>query len=394
MQTPLANQGAEIDRREAAVRAQEAELAKARGSIDEQIAHKLKTERQRISADELKRAKLIVAAEIEQKAREVADLHEILRQRDEKLAEAQTAQAELIRKKRELDDARRELDLTVERRITESLDEIRTKTRKEVEDAAKLTISERDQTIEGMRRTIEELKRKSDQGSQQLQGDVQELELEALLRNRFPRDTIERVGKGEFGGDVLQTVYGAAGQKCGTILWESKRTKNWSDSWLAKLRTDQRRAGAEIALIVSQALPKGLETFDLIEGIWVAEFRCVVPVAIAVRHCLLEVSSARTAGEGQKTKMALVYHYLTGPQFRRRIEALVEKIGEMRSDLDRERNTMTRLWAKREQQIAGFIDSAAGLYGDLQGIAGKSLQEIEGLNLPLLGGPAEASLAD
>jgi hypothetical protein len=271
--------------------------------------------------------------------------------------------------------------------VTEATNEIRTKAVRDAEAGFKLQITEREQQIESMKRTIEDLKRKSEQGSQQAQGEAQELVLEDLLRDQFPHDLIEPVPKGEFGGDVLQHVHGANGQRCGTILWESKRTKKWSDGWLAKLRGDQRKAGADIAMLVSQALPQGLETFDLIEGVWVAEFRCIVPVAVAVRHCLIEIASARVSSEGRQTKMEMVYSYLTGPRFRQRIEAVVEKIQDMQADLDRERNAMTRIWAKRQQQISGVIESTAGLFGDLQGIAGRSLHEIEGLNLPMLDPP-------
>ena len=153
-----------------------------------------------------------------------------------------------------------------------------------------------------MQRQIEELRRKAEQGSQQLQGEAQELELEASLRARFPRDLIEPVPKGEFGGDVLQRVIGPLDQPCGTILWESKRTKNWSDGWLAKLRDDQRKAKADIALIVSSALPKGVHTFDQIDGVWVTDARCAVPVAIALRQSLIELAAARQAREGQQTQ--------------------------------------------------------------------------------------------
>jgi hypothetical protein len=213
---------------------------------------------------------------------------------------------------------------------------------------------------------------------------VQELELESLLRAKFPRDLIEPVEKGEFGGDVLQRVFGPQGQPCGTILWESKRTKNWSDTWLPKLRDDQRNAKADIAMIVSHVLPKGVETFDLVEGVWVTETRCAIPVAIALRQTLIELSTARNAAEGQQTKMQLVYQYLTGPRFRHRIGAIAEKFSDMQADLDKERKATTRLWAKREEQIRGVIESTAGMYGDLQGIAGATLQEIEGLEMPLL----------
>jgi hypothetical protein len=235
-----------------------------------------------------------------------------------------------------------------------------------------------------MQRQIEELRRKAEQGSQQLQGEAQELELESLLRIKFARDTIDPVPKGEFGGDVLHRVIGPLGQLCGTILWESKRTKNWSDGWLPKLRDDQRAAKAEIALLVTQVLPKGVEAFDFIDGVWVTESRCAIPVAIALRQSLVELATARQAGEGQKTKMELVYQYLTGPRFRHRVEAIVEKFEDMQSDLDKERKTMTRLWAKREEQIKGVIETTVGMYGDLQGIAGRTMQEIEGLETRLL----------
>jgi hypothetical protein len=176
-----------------------------------------------------------------------------------------------------------------------------------------------------MQRQIEQLRRKAEQGSQQLQGEVFELELESLLRAKFPQDIIDPVAKGDFGGDALQGIVGPLGQRCGSILWELKRTKNWSDAWLPKLRDDQREAKADIALIVSNALPKGTQTFDLIEGVWVSETRCAIPLAIALRQSLIEISAARQAGEGQQTKMELVYQYLTGPGFRHRVEAIVEK---------------------------------------------------------------------
>src|SRR5262245_5101187 len=212
----------------------------------------------------------------------------------------------------------------------------------EAEESLKLKVSEKEQQIYSMQRQIDDLKRKAEQGSQQLQGEVLELELEATLRTHFPQDYIEPVGKGEFGGDVLQRVAGPIGHPCGSLLWETKRTKNWTDAWLAKLRADQRAAGAELAVLVSNALPKGVETFGYVDGIWVTDFRFVVPLAIALRQSLIEVASARQAQEGQDTKMELVYQYLTGPKFKHRVEAIVEKFADMQADLNRERRAMTR----------------------------------------------------
>jgi len=373
----LAQKESEVSKREAAI-------ATERESLDEKLAEQLKGEREKIAADESKKARLAIGGDLEQKAKEVKELQEVLKERDAKLTEAQNAQADVIRKQRELDDEKREMGLTIEKKVQESLGAVREKAKKETEDEQRLKVAEKEEIIAGMQRTIEELKRKAEQGSQQTQGEVLEMELEALLRAKFPFDSIEPVPKGEFGGDVLQRVVGPMGQSCGTILWESKRTKNWSDGWLGKLREDQRAAKAEMALLISQVLPKGSESFNLVDGVWIAEPRCAIPVAIALRSSLIELAGARQAGEGQQTKMELVYQYLTGPRFRHRVEGIVEKFSDMQADLDRERKTMTRLWAKREEQIRGVIETTAGMYGDLQGIAGRSLQEIEGLTMPAL----------
>ena len=215
---------AEIAKREKA-------LSKAREAFDEQVAEKVKQERARIIAEESKKAKLAAATDLEQKTKELADLQEALKERNGKLAEAQKAQVELIRKQRELDDAKREMNLTVEKRVQEGLVAIREQARKQADEEHKLKAMEKDQIIASMQKQVEELRRKAEQGSQQLQGEVQELELEALLRAKFPLDTIEPVPKGEHGGDALHRVNGPFGQFCGTILWESKRTKNWSDGF-------------------------------------------------------------------------------------------------------------------------------------------------------------------
>jgi hypothetical protein len=278
--------------------------------------------------------------------------------------------------------------------VQAELGTVREQAKQETEANLTLKVREKEEQIASMQRQIEDLKRKAEQGSQQLQGEVQELALETLLRQKFPRDAFDPVPKGEFGGDLIQHVVGPTGQICGSILWEAKRTKNWSDGWLSNLREDQRAAKADVALLVSHALPKGLQAFDFIEGVWVAEPRCAMPVAIALRESLIALSAARLAGEGQQTKMELVYQYLTGPRFRHRIEAVVERFSEMQADLDRERKTTMRLWAKREEQIRGVVEATAGLYGDLQGIAGRTLLEIEGLEMPLLDGPAGIEAAE
>ena len=381
----MSDKDADVARREQALRDKEKQVAEEKRTLDsqiaDQVADQLRDERARVIAEESKKAKLANAAELESRAQELRELQEVLKARDKKLAEAQKAQADIIKKQRDLDDAQRELELTIEKRVQNSLTEVRSQAKREAEDGLRLKVMEKDQTIASMQQKIEELKQKAEQGSQQLQGEVQELELEQTLRAKFPFDTIEPVPKGEFGGDTLHRVGNSSGVTSGTILWETKRTKNWSNGWLAKLRDDQRTAKADLCVLVSQTLPEGIETFDVIDGVWVTHPKCVLPVATILRHTLQQVSSTRLIAVGQQTKAEMIYEYLMGPRFRQRVEAIVESFSCMQEDLDRERKAIMKQWAKRQEQIERVMGATVGMYGDMQGIAGKSLREIEGLEL-------------
>jgi hypothetical protein len=375
----------EISKREASLREQQDALKRAKEAVEAEVAEKLKDAAKKLKEEEEIKARAKVSVELNFKAQQLDEANKALKDQEAKLTEAMKAQAEAVRKERELADAKRELDLTIEKRVAEKQSEIQTRAKAEVEAQLLFKVQEKEQTISAMQKQIEDLKRKSEQGSQQLQGEVQELALEALLRASFQHDVIVPVPKGEFGGDALQEVLTPFGQPCGKILWESKRTRNWSDGWLQKLRDDQRAAKADAAILVSQALPKSIDVFGQIDGVWITSPKCAVAVAMAVRHALLEVSMARKAGEGQQTKMEAMYHYLTSPRFRHRVEAIVEKFRDMQADLERERRAMQKAWAKREQQIQGIVQATSGMWGDMQGIAGRSLQEIEGLDFDSAG---------
>jgi hypothetical protein len=379
-----------ITRKQKDIQLKEENLAKDRVALDATIQEKLKSETGRIAEEEKKKAQLALEADIREKDNLVTELQAVLKSRDEKLADAQKAQAELMVKQRALEDATREMELSIQKQVQEIIGAAQEKARKEVEDELKFKVMEKEQTITSMQKQIEELKRRAEQGSQQLQGEVQELDLETTLRTKFSRDVIEPVPKGEHGGDVLQRVMNNLGQTCGTIIWESKRTKAWSDTWLPKLRGDQRSAKAEIAVIVSQVLPKDVEPFGLVDDVWVTSPKSAIPVALLLRQALIEVATARTAAEGQQTKMEMVYQYLTGPRFRQRVQAIVEAFSSMQEDLDKEKKVITKQWAKREEQIDRVMQSTVGMYGDLQGIAGKSLQEIEGLEFRALEAPTKS----
>jgi hypothetical protein len=350
---------------------------------------RFRQERAKIAEEETRRAQQKLNIELGDKLREIEHLQELLHNRELKLAEAQQMQAECLRKERTLDDEKRELELTVEKRVAESVSALRVQVRQEAEDQLRLKIIEKEQIISSMQKQIEDLKHKAEQGSQQLQGEAQEVELEALLAAKFPCDSIQPVRKGEHGGDVVHRVTSTLGQPCGAILWETKRTKNWSDSWLAKLREDQRNAKAEVAVLVSHALPKEVEAFELVDGVWVTHPRTMMAVAFVLRHTLIEIECARKASEGQQTKAEMVYQYLTGPRFRQRVQAIVEAFSSLQEDLDREKRLMQKQWAKREEQISRVMTATVGMYGDLQAIAGKTIGEIEGLDLEAAGEPRE-----
>jgi hypothetical protein len=347
--------------------------------VREELLKNQLEEKEAATRDATKKALARFDGEIKEKTKALADLAAELHHKDEKLAEAQRAQAEFLRKQREVEDAKRELDLTVEKRVQAEASALRDRSRREVEEEMRLKVSEKEQTILSMQKKIEELRLKAEQGSQQLQGEVQEIELENTLRSKFPVDGIDAVPKGEHGGDVLQYVSGPFGKPCGRILWESKRTKSWSDGWLPKLREDQRAAKAEFSVIVSQVLPKDVETFDFVDGVWVVSPKAAIPMAVALRQTLIELSLARQAVEGKESKASFIYEYVVGPRFKQRVQAIVEAFTSMKEDLDKEKRSTTKNWARREEQISRVVESTASMYGELEGIAGSPLAEIKEL---------------
>lgn len=372
-----------INERENSIKEKEKQLQQTQlnisSEIEKQVEKNLQAQKAKLIAETTQKAQKLSAAELEQKAKELKELQDILQDQNQKLSQAQAAQVEFLKKQRELDDAKRELELTIEKRVQEMMQQVRNTTKKEVEESLNLKVLEKDQTIASMQQKIEELKQRAEQGSQQLQGEVQEIALENTLNSKFIFDQIEPVAKGELGADILQKVISSNGISCGLIIWEAKRTKHWNDAWLTKLRDDQRAAKADIAVIVSQALPQGVETFDIIDGIWVISPAIVIPVATMLRESLIKINFARQASEGLHTKTEMVYQYLTGPRFRHRVEAIVEAFTSMQDDLNKEKKVIMKQWAKRTEQIEKVMQSTIGMYGDLQGIAGQSLQEIKGL---------------
>ena len=354
---------AKVDEAKDAARTAKMDADIARADIERDIKFKVDEEVNRVRAS--------IAAEV---SGEITELRV-------KLGEAQQVQAAAVKKERELDDAKRELDLTIERRVTEALASIRQAARAESDEANKLKLAEAETTIRSMQTKLAEAQQKAEQGSQQLQGEVQEMDLKARLADRFRDDVVSDVAKGVVGADLVQAVVGEAG----LILWESKRTKSWSAGWLAKLREDGRAAKADVLVLVTQTLPKEVESFDCLDGVWVCSPRYALSLAAVLREALLRAAAERVAQAGTETKSVVVYRYMTGPRFRQRVEAVVEAFTTMREDLDAERRAFTKAWAKRETQLERALTGAAGLFGDLQALSGPGeLPEITGLGMRAL----------
>ncbi len=356
-------------------------VQKAKKEAEREYEARLADARGQIAREAEERARKKAEEELAAKAKQADDLQKRLADMDNKLQAAQKEQAEMLKLKRELQDQKRELELTVEKRLAEEAEIIRQKARAEIESEHELKTREAEQQIIAMRKQIDDLKRRAEQGSQQHQGEILETALEELLRKHFPFDEIVEIKKGESGADVLQKVMSPNGKICGSILWEAKRTKNWSGSWISKLKNDQRAKSAEIAVLLSTALPKEMQGgFGQIDGVWVTSYETAISMAAALRMQLINVASAIAIRDGQKDKAELVYEYLTGTKFRHRVEAIVEKFSSMREDLQKEKKFMQKHWAKREGQIDAVISSTMGMYGDLEAIAGKSMPDIEGLD--------------
>ena len=313
-------------------------------------------------------------------ASDVADLKQQLKEQTDALETARQQERELRKRERALEKEKTELELTVARTLDAERATLVADAQQRLAEEHRLKDAEKDRQLSDLRQQIDDLRRRADVGSQQLQGESAEGELESMLRERFPTDAIGGIGQGVRGADIHQVVCDARGGRSGSILWECKNTRHWSDGWLAKLKEDQRACRADVAILVSAALPKGCARFAIVDGVVVTEFPCAGAVASLVRAQLLQLSQARTAAATKDGKLELLYRYLSGVEFRQRVEAVVEAFANMRRELDQERRAAEKQWAKRAKQIEAVTFNVSGMYGDLEGLV--SLPSIQMLELP------------
>lgn len=310
--------------------------------------------------------------ELKDKTNEVEELRKQNKGLQEQLLELNR----LIRQLKQESEQKR---LELEKKLAQEEEKIRQEEQKRIAQEYQLKILEKEKKLADALKMVDEYKRKLEQGSQQLQGEVQELALEEILKREFPYDEIREVPKGVEGADVLHIVKNQSGRICGTIVWESKRTKTWNESWILKLKEDQRRVKAEIAVIISSALPDGVKHFTQKNGVWIGSFESIIGLAMILRQSLIEITSIKASLVGREEKKEILWNYLTSTEFRQRIEAVYDAYTQLMDDLRREKDWFRKKWAKQEKNIEKVAENILGVHGDLQAIVGRSLPEIEQL---------------
>ena len=335
------------------------------------------------------RAKAVEELTVEHKA-----LKSELEAKDAKLQEFREQEIRLRHEKKGLEEARQEMELQLQRRLDSARGELEQTIRSAEAERFRLVEAEYKKKIEDAQKANENLHRKLQQGSGQLQGEVLELEVEEVLRSAFPLDLIEPVAKGKRGADVIHRVMTPTGQTCGTVVWESKRAANWSEAWVGKLKDDQQEARADVAVLVTTALPKDIrEPFALYGGIWVVRPEAMRPLGETLRVLLVELQKAKATKEGRQEKMALLYDYLSSPHFVQKVRTVVESFVAMKNELDAEKSAMQRIWKKREMQLERVTVNMMGMCGELQAIAQNALPQLDDIaRLP--GGVDDEELAE
>jgi len=356
----------------------EEDLEQQKLNLSKTLKEELEKERERIIIEERKALQDKQGAYLKQMEDEKKTLLEEKLKRE---AESRDKEMEMIKLKDKVVNQRKEIELELLQKKQIELNILEQEIRKREEERNRMLLAERDKKLEDQKRLIEEMQRKAEQGSMQMQGEVLELALEAILKEAFPFDVIEEVGKGVRGADVIHTVRNRQMVDCGRIIYETKRTKNFEQGWIEKLKHDMLGQKADIAVIVTEALPKGIDRFGNVDGIWVCTFKDVRPLVLLLRDSLEKINAATAAQENKGDKMVMLYDYLTGNEFRLKIEAIVEGFTTMRQSIVRERMAMEKLWKEREKQLDKVLLNTTAFYGSVKGIAGSSVPEIKLLEL-------------
>lgn len=350
----------------------EIKVAEAENSIDARVKEGLSKEKVRLEADAKKKAEEAISVELQ-------DAKSQLQETKDKLKLSEKAELDLRKRERELEEKQQNIELETARQLSAQKAVVEENVSKRFAEEHRLKEAEKDKVINDLKVALEDANRKAQQGSQQLQGEVQELDIEAILKEQFPHDEIVPVPKGIKGADALQIVKMPSGTVCGSILWESKRTKNWSELWIKKLKDDQREAKADIAVIISEVLPKDLPNSGFRDRIWIGDYSTLRLLSVALRTSLVGIASAKLASENKDEISDLLFRYVTGPEFRQKVEAMIDTYKDMRDTIEKEKRAAIARWSKQEKQIDKVVAITAGTYGDLRGLIGAPMQPIPAL---------------
>jgi len=318
----------------------------------------------------------------EEQSEQFQALQNELNEKSEQIKELNRTKAEVETLKREKAELKESVEAEAQKKLNEILILEKDKIRKSEEDKNELRYKELQKQLDDQKKLTEEMKRKQEQGSMQMQGEVQELAIEEWLTAQFPLDTIDEIKKGARGGDCIQIVNSRTRQNCGKIYYESKRTKDFQSSWIQKFKADMREKGADIGVLVTEAMPSNFDRMGIMDGVWICTYEEFKGLCTVLRESLLQLSLAISSQENKGDKMHMIYDYLTSTTFRMQIEAIVEGFSSMKSALDSEKRSMQRIWKEREKQIEKVIINTIDMYGSIKGIAGNAIQDVKALELP------------
>lgn len=370
----VARREAEVRKRNERLKALEEELARGRAALEEELEKRLRAK----LAEAEKAAASRLEADYGLKLRE---MQTALAEKEASIRAFREQELALRNKQRKLEEEREALQLEVARKIDAEREAIRAEALRRAAEEHRLKDLEKDKVIQDLKTALEEMKRRAEQGSMETQGEVLELDFEARLKSAFLHDDIRPVPKGIRGADLIHTVRNPSGAACGVVLWETKNTKAWSAGWIPKLKDDMIATRATLAILVSVVLPEGVRRFGRLDGIWVCDPESAIPLAAVLREHLLALSREREAAVGKNEKMEVLYRYLSGEEFRQKIEGIIEAFRSLQDQLNKERRAMERIWSQREKEIQRVVRNTAALYGDMQGIIGGRMPAIEALEL-------------
>jgi len=324
-----------------------------------------------------------IAAEVQaEESERLKSLKEELDRKSEQVKEFHKAQAEIERLKREMDEAASKAEADAQRKLNEMLAAEREKIQKDEEDRQTLKIREKDHLIEQLKKQMVDMQRKAEQGSMQVQGEVQETAIEEWLAGAYPLDTIEEIKKGARGGDCIQVINTRSASNCGKIYYESKRTKAFQPAWIEKFKADVREKGANIGVLVTEAMPTDMPQMGQRDGVWICSFGDLPSLSAVLRDSLITIHRALASQENRGDKMSMIYDFITGDEFRMQVEAIVEGFTQMQTDLDSEKRAMARIWKQREKQIEKVLLNTSNMHGAIKGIAGSAIPAVQRLELP------------